>query len=260
MKIKLLQNVTIFITGASSGIGKASATLFAEHGAKLIIAARRIERLQQLAEQLHQQFGTQCYPLAMDMSDETNIKQAFKSLPAEWKSIDVLINNAGLALALDTIANGNSYDWHTMIDTNVKGVLHLTQLILPIMLNQQKGFIVNIGSISGYQTYAGGAVYCATKYALRAINEGLRHETLGTNIRVTLINPGMVETEFSEVRFKGDQLRAASVYNDIKVLEAKDVAETIFFCITRPAHVDIQELLVMPTCQSGVGNTYREKA
>ncbi|MBE9049565.1 SDR family oxidoreductase [Nostocales cyanobacterium LEGE 11386] len=245
-----LQNQIILITGASSGIGTACAKIFAREGAKLILAARRGERLQQLADTLNKMYGVEIHLLPLDVRDRLSVESAISSLPPDWSEIDILINNAGLSRGLDKLHEGNVPDWDEMIDTNIKGLLYLTRYVVPGMVSRDRGHVVNLGSIAGHQTYPGGNVYCGTKAAVRAISEGLKQDLLGTPIRVTSIDPGMVETEFSDVRFHGDTERAKKVYQGLTPLTADDVADVIFFCITRSPHVNINEVILMPVDQA----------
>ncbi len=245
-----LQNQIILITGASSGIGTACAKIFAGAGAKLILAARRLERLQQLADTLHKDFSTEIHLLQLDVRDRNAVESAISSLPSDWSNIDILINNAGLSRGLDKLHEGSFQNWEDMIDTNVKGLLYVSRYVVPGMVSRDRGHVVNLGSIAGHQTYPGGNVYCATKAAVRAISEGLKQDLLGTRVRVTSVDPGMVETEFSEVRFHGDVERAKKVYQGVMPLTADDVADVIFFCVTRSPHVNINEVVLMPVDQA----------
>ncbi|MFQ4145886.1 SDR family oxidoreductase [Chlorogloeopsis sp. ULAP02] len=245
-----VQDKIIFITGASSGIGAACAKLFAGAGAKLILAARRWERLQNLADALNKEFAIDIHLLQLDVRDAKAVESAVTNLPSAWSDIDILINNAGLSRGLDKLHEGSFQDWEEMIDTNIKGLLYLTRYIVPGMVKRDRGHVVNIGSIAGHQTYPGGNVYCGTKAAVKAISEGLKQDLLGTPIRVTSVDPGMVETEFSEVRFHGDTQRATKVYQGLTPLTADDVADVIFFCVTRPIHVNINEVILMPVDQA----------
>jgi 3-hydroxy acid dehydrogenase / malonic semialdehyde reductase len=245
-----LENQIILITGASSGIGTACARMFAGAGAKLILAARRLERLQQLADTLSKDFSTEIHLLQLDVRDRSAVESAIATLPPAWSDIDILINNAGLSRGLDKLHEANFQDWEDMIDTNVKGLLYLSRYVVPKMVNRDRGHVVNLGSIAGHQTYPGGNVYCATKAAVRAISEGLKQDLLGTRVRVTSVDPGMVETEFSEVRFHGDTERANKVYQGVTPLTADDVADVIFFCVTRSPHVNINEVVLMPVDQA----------
>ena len=245
-----LKNQIILITGASSGIGTACARIFAGAGAKLILAARRLERLQQLADTLSKDFSTEFHLLELDVRDRSAVESAISTLPPAWAEIDILINNAGLSRGLNKLHEGSFQDWEDMIDTNVKGLLYLSRYVVPGMVSRDRGHVVNLGSIAGHQTYPGGNVYCATKAAVRAISEGLKQDLLGTRVRVTSVDPGMVETEFSEVRFHGDTERANKVYQGVTPLTADDVADVIFFCVTRSPHVNINEVVLMPVDQA----------
>lgn len=253
-----LQDQIVLITGASSGIGTACAKVFAAAGAKLILVARRKERLKQLAEELKQQYSCQLYLLSLDVRDRASVETALSSLPYAWASVDILINNAGLSRGLDKLHEGNIQDWEEMIDTNIKGLLYMTRSLVPGMVSRGKGHVVNIGSIAGHQTYPGGNVYCASKAAVRVISEGLKQDLLGTPIRVSSIDPGMVETEFSEVRFHGDKERAKKVYQGLTPLTPDDVADVVLFCATRPTHVNINELILMPTAQASATLAHRQ--
>ncbi|WP_375475933.1 SDR family oxidoreductase [uncultured Nostoc sp.] len=245
-----LQNQIILITGASSGIGTACAKIFAGAGAKLILAARRLERLQQLADTLSKDFSTEIHLLQLDVRDRNAVESAIATLPSAWSDIDILINNAGLSRGLDKLHEANFQDWEDMIDTNVKGLLYVSRYVIPGMVSRDRGHVVNLGSIAGHQTYPAGNVYCATKAAVRAISEGLKQDLLGTRVRVTSVDPGMVETEFSEVRFHGNTERANKVYQGVTPLTADDVADVIFFCVTRSPHVNINEVVLMPVDQA----------
>jgi 3-hydroxy acid dehydrogenase / malonic semialdehyde reductase len=252
-----LNNRVALITGASSGIGEACARVFAQAGTRLILAARRIEKLDLLKSQLAQLYGTESVVLQLDVCDRAAVATVLESLPPEWRSIDLLINNAGLSRGLDKLHEGSIQDWEEMIDTNVKGLLYMTRAIVPGMVERGRGHVINLGSIAGHETYPRGNVYCATKAAVRAISEGLKQDLLGTPIRVSSVDPGLVETEFSQVRFHGDTDRAAAVYRNITALSPEDVAEVILFCATRPAHVNLSEILLMPTAQSGATLIHR---
>jgi NADP-dependent 3-hydroxy acid dehydrogenase YdfG len=245
-----LNNQTILITGASSGIGAACAKVFARENARLILAARRLDRLQENAQELHKLYGLEIHLLQLDVCDRSAVESAINNLPPEWSNIDILVNNAGLSRGLDKLYEGDFQDWEEMIDTNIKGLLYLTRYVVPGMVKRGHGHVINIGSIAGHQTYPGGNVYCGTKAAVKAISEGLKLDLLGTPIRVTSVDPGMVETEFSEVRFHGDTERAKKVYQGLQPLTADDVADVVFFCATRPAHVNINEVILMPVDQA----------
>lgn len=247
------------MTGASSGIGAACAQIFAKDGARLILNARRKERLEALASQLKDQHGTSSLVCPFDVRNFDQVKTALERLPVEWKSIDVLINNAGLARGLDKLYEGRLEDWEEMVDSNVKGLLYITRLVVPGMLSRNRGHVVNIGSIAGIQTYPRGNVYCATKAAVRVISDGLKQDLLGTPIRVTTISPGLVETEFSKVRFHGDNERATQTYRGLTPLTADDVADAVHFCVTRSPHVNINEIVLMPTDQSSTTLVHRRE-
>lgn len=252
-----IQEKIVFITGASSGIGSACARMFAQAGAKLILSARRQDRLEQLAAELNEKFGTQSHLLQLDVRERAQVESALSSLPSSWEAIDILINNAGLSRGLSKLHEGSIQDWEEMLDTNVKGLLYVTRTVVPGMVSRGRGHVVNIGSIAGRQAYPGGNVYCASKAAVRAISEGLKQDLLGTPVRVTEIEPGLVETEFSIVRFHGDSDRANKVYQDLTPLTAEDIADVVFFCATRPAHVNISELLIVPTDQASATLVHR---
>jgi NADP-dependent 3-hydroxy acid dehydrogenase YdfG len=238
------------ITGASSGIGEATARVFAQNGAKLILLARRKERLLSLAAELEKEFDTKSYLIVADVRNYEDLERGIKSIPDEFKDISILVNNAGLARGLEKIYEGNINDWNEMIDTNIKGLLYTTKLVAPIFLAKNSGHIVNIASLAGRAVYPNGNVYCATKFAVKALSEAMVIDFNGTNIRITNIDPGLVETEFSEVRFHGDKERAKTVYRGYKPLTGMDIANIILFCVTLPEHVMIQDLLVTPTAQA----------
>ncbi|RUS95904.1 short-chain dehydrogenase [Dulcicalothrix desertica PCC 7102] len=242
-------NQIVFITGASSGIGAACTKVFAQNGAKLILAARRYEKLQQVVELLSID-SSNVHLIELDVRNRAAVESAISSLPAEWSDIDILINNAGLSRGLDKLHEGAFEDWEEMIDTNIKGLLYMTRYIVPGMVQRARGHVINIGSIAGHQTYPSGNVYCGTKAAVKSISEGLKQDLLGTPVRVTSVDPGMVETEFSEVRFHGDTERAAKVYQGVTPLTPDDVADVIYYCATRPAHVNINEVILMPVDQA----------
>ncbi len=241
---------SVIITGASSGIGEACAEIFAKNGFNLVLNARRVDRLEALSNRLSQH-NTKVYYKKVDMRNKDEIFEFVDSIPKEFFPIDILINNAGLSRGLEPLDMGNIEDWNEMIDTNIKGVLYITKEIIPIMKNQGHGHIINLGSIAGHESYPGGNVYCATKAAIKSLNKSLRMDLVRTNIRVSSIDPGMVETEFSEVRFR-DAQRAKKVYENIKPLYAKDIADVIYFIATRPHHVNIEDVIIMPTQQASV--------
>lgn len=236
------------ITGATSGIGEATARLLATNNFKLILCGRRKERLKVLVAELNQH--TEVTSLAFEVRNQKEVAEAIAALPDEWREVDVLINNAGNAHGLDPIQTGSLEDWDAMIDINVKGLLYVTREVLPVMVKRNSGHIINIGSIAGKEVYANGNVYCASKFAVDALTKGMRIDLNAHSIKVTAIHPGLVETEFSLVRFKGDETRAASVYKGIEPLYGKDIADLILFAITRPAHVVIADMVVLPTAQA----------
>jgi NADP-dependent 3-hydroxy acid dehydrogenase YdfG len=253
-----LTNKIVFITGASSGIGAACAKHFAEAGARLLLCARRIEILDEFAAELKSTFGADVHTFQLDVTRYADVKSTLAALPKQWQSIDILINNAGLAAGLDTIQDGDIQDWEQMIDTNVKGLLYITKEILPSMITRNIGHIINIGSIAGHYVYPKGAVYCATKYAVNVLSNGLRMDLFGTKIRVSTVDPGAVESNFSLVRFKGDEKRAAAVYEGMEPLTPEDIAETVLYCATRPPHVNISEVIIMPTDQASATMVARQ--
>jgi NADP-dependent 3-hydroxy acid dehydrogenase YdfG len=246
------------ITGATSGIGEACAHVFAREGYNLVLTGRRLERLEKLAGHLNKKYDTEIAIASFDVSDRAQVQENLDGIPAQWKNVDVLINNAGLSQGLDPIQNGNIDDWETMIDTNVKGLLYVSRIVSNWMIENGKGHIINLGSIAGKEVYLNGNVYCATKHAVDALNKGMRIDLLPHGIRVTAVHPGAVETEFSEVRFKGDKERAKKVYDGFEPLVAQDIAETIWFVASRPPHVNINDLVIMPTAQATAGNIFRK--
>jgi 3-hydroxy acid dehydrogenase / malonic semialdehyde reductase len=238
------------ITGATSGIGKSTALEFAKHGYNLIITGRRQDRLSELKTALVKDFKIEVLELCFDVRDEKQVAAAVNSIPSAFKAIDVLVNNAGLAAGLSAIQDGKIDHWEQMIDTNIKGLLYVTKHISQIMIQNKKGHIINVGSIAGKEVYANGNVYCATKHAVDALNKGMRIDLLPHGIKVSAVNPGMVETEFSIVRFDGDEERAKKVYENIVPLKPEDIAETIYWMASRPAHVNINDVIIMPTIQA----------
>lgn len=245
-----LKNKIVFITGASSGIGAACAKQFAQKGARLLLCARQLDLLNQIAAQLHDEYQAETYTFQLDVRRSDDVTHALQALPSAWRSVDILVNNAGLAAGLDTLHEGDVQDWENMIDTNVKGLLYITKGILSQMIEKDSGHIINIGSIAGHHVYPKGAVYCATKYAVNALTNGLRMDLFGKKIRVSTIDPGAVETNFSLTRFKGDTKRAAAVYEGMDPLHPDDVADAVIYCATRPLHVNISEVIIMPTDQA----------
>lgn len=247
-----------FITGATAGIGKATAELFAKNGYNIIITGRRKERLNEFSSEIRSKYKVDVLCLNFDVRKLNEVETAVNSIPDNWKKINVLVNNAGLAVGLNPIQEGVVDDWERMIDTNIKGLLYITRTLAPIMIQNGYGHIVNIGSIAGKEVYANGNVYCATKHAVDALNKAMRIDMLPHNIKVTGIHPGMVETEFSIVRYKGDVERANNVYKGLQPLTAEDIAETIYWAASRPAHVNISDVIITPTVQANATNTIRK--
>lgn len=245
---------TILITGATAGIGAATAERFAQAGHRLILTGRRAERLTQLASNL----DTETLTLAFDVRDNAQVKEAIASIPDNWKAIDILVNNAGLAAGMDPVQRGSIDDWEQMIDTNVKGLLYMTREISPGMCERKSGHIINIGSIAGKEVYPNGNVYCATKHAVDALSKAMRIDMLPFGIKVTNVAPGLVETEFSMVRFKGDETRSSNVYQGMEPLTGKDIADVIWYVANTPVHVTINDILVMPTAQAASVHIHRE--
>ncbi len=243
-------NKTILITGASSGIGEACAHVFAKNNCRVILTARRKDKLNSVKQTLEKEYKAEVLNLVFDVRNRTEVENAINTLPEEWKNIDVLVNNAGLSLGLDPLQNGNVDDWETMIDTNVKGLLYVSKVVSNMMIKNGYGHIINIGSIAGKESYLNGNVYCSTKAAVDSLTKSMRIDLLPHGIKVTGIHPGAVETEFSIVRFKGDVERANNVYKGFEPLHPEDIADVIYFSATRPAHVNINDMLVMPTAQA----------
>jgi 3-hydroxy acid dehydrogenase/malonic semialdehyde reductase len=252
-----IQNQIVLITGASSGIGAACAHFFAEAGARLILVARRLERLEELATMLKTEFGTETLLLRLDVSDRPSVESTLGALPEAWAAVDILVNNAGLSRGLDKLHEGDVQDWEEMIDTNIKGLLYVTRAILPGMVQRDRGHVINIGSIAGHQPYPGGNVYCATKSAMKSLTECIKLDLLGTAVRISSVDPGMVDTEFSEVRFHGDGDRARKVYQGLTPLSADDVADVVLYCATRPARVNINDVVLMPVDQASTTMAHR---
>ncbi len=250
---------TILITGATAGFGKAIARKFAEAGHNLIITGRRKVLLTELAKELITTFNIEVLPLCFDVRNLKEVETAIANLPEKWKGIDILVNNAGLAAGLNSIHEAAVDDWERMIDTNVKGLLYMTRFVAPIMVGRKQGHIINIGSVAGREVYPMGNVYCGTKFAVDAITKGTRIDLLSHNIKVTQIAPGAANTEFSLVRFKGDKTRADNVYNGFQPLTAEDIADTVFYVTTLPAHVNVNDLVLMPTAQASTVNFHREQ-
>lgn len=253
-----LKDKIVFITGASSGIGKSCAYAFARQGANLIISARRLNVIEEVADDIRKNFGVKVYAFKLDVRNKTEIEAAIKSLPAEWKSIDILINNAGLARGFSKFYEDDSDGWDEMIDTNVKGLLFVTNTILPGMMERKFGHIINIGSIAGREAYPKGAVYCATKHAVDAITRSLRMDTIDKNILVSTIDAGLVETNFSVIRFGGDEQKAKNVYNGLTPLTGDDIADAVVYCASRPPHVNIAEITLLAARQASATISYRE--
>lgn len=249
---------TVLITGATSGIGHATALLLAENGFNLIITGRRLELLEDLKKEIEVKYKRDVLILNFDMRHRNEVEQQIDSLPAKWRKIDVLVNNAGLAVGLNHIQDGLIDDWEQMIDTNIKGVLYITRKIAPLMIEQGSGHIVNIGSVAGTQVYENGNVYCATKHAMHALSQAMRQDMLRNGIKVSEIRPGMLETEFSIVRFKGDKERAKKTYDGLTPLFADDIAQAILFILTRPEHVCINDLEITPKAQANSTMAYRK--
>ena len=245
-----LKGKIVFITGASAGIGAATALAFAAEGARLLLAARRPGRLAEVASRALQQGAPSVHSIDLDVRDHRAVQNAIDGLPPEWSEIDILVNNAGLSRGLDKLYLGKIEDWEEMIDTNVKGLLYVTRSVVPGMVVRGRGHVISLGSTAGELSYPNGAVYCGTKAAERAINDGLRQDVLGTPIRVTSVDPGMVETDFSLVRFHGDTERAAKVYKGVQPLTAEDIADVIVWAASRPAHVNIARVLLTPVQQA----------
>jgi 3-hydroxy acid dehydrogenase/malonic semialdehyde reductase len=253
-----LSNKIVFITGATSGIGKACAEAFASDGANLILTARRVSVLTKLANSLSKKYKTKIHTVKLDVRNNEEVKSVIASLPKEWKKVDTLINNAGLARGFSDIDEGNIEDWDEMIDTNVKGLLYVSRAILPLMVKRKKGHIINIGSIAGHSVYPKGNVYNASKFAVNAITKAMRLDLYQKDIRISTVDPGMVETEFSIVRFHGDKQRADKVYEGMNPLAAKDIADAVLFCATRPKHINIDEIMLTPTAQASAIHVKRK--
>nr|WP_297167861.1 SDR family NAD(P)-dependent oxidoreductase [uncultured Dysgonomonas sp.] len=246
------------ITGATSGIGKATAERLAENGFDIIITGRRKEKLQELEDVLKKEYNADVLSLEFDVRNYAEVEKYLGSLPERWKRVDVLVNNAGLAVGLNSIQEGVVDDWERMVDTNVKGLLYVTRIISPGMVERRSGHIINIGSIASREVYANGGVYCATKHAVKALSQGMRLDMVDYGVKVTLVCPGAVETEFSVVRFKGDQTRADKVYDGFVPLAAEDVADAIYYAVSAPDHVDVQDVLLMAKAQASATVFHKE--
>jgi 3-hydroxy acid dehydrogenase/malonic semialdehyde reductase len=253
-----LSGKIVFITGASSGIGAATAYAFANEGSRLLLCARRKEKLAEVAAEALAQGAKDVHTFELDVRESKAVAEAICGLPVEWAAIDILVNNAGLSRGLDKLYEGHIEDWEEMIDTNVKGLLYVTRAVVPGMVERGHGHVVNLGSTAGEITYPNGAVYCATKAAEKSINDGLRQDVLGTPLRVTSIDPGMVETDFSKVRFRGDEARAAKVYQGVVPLAPEDVANAIVWAVSQPPHVNIAHVLMTPVAQANSLLFHRE--
>ncbi len=253
-----LQGKTVLITGASAGIGESCAIAFAKERAKLILVARRKNKVDELARKLSDKFNIDVHTSLLDVRDRAQVKNVVANLPSEFTEVDILINNAGLARGVETVAEGNYDNWDEMIDTNIKGMLNVTRAILPGMIERNRGHIIYLGSTAGHMAYTGAGVYCATKFSVRAISDTIRIEVVGTGVKVTSVDPGAVETDFSKVRFFGDEEKAAKVYQGFTPLTAEDVAESIIFCATRPKHANINELIITSTSQANSLVIHRE--
>lgn len=245
-----MKNKTVFITGASSGFGKEIAAAFAGKGSRLIIAARRTQRIKETAAELRKKYGTEVLPLTLDVRKKSDVAKAVGSLPSKWRDIDILVNNAGLSRGLDKLQEGSIQDWDEMIDTNVKGLLYVTRAVLPQMVKRNTGHIINIGSIAGHEVYPKGNVYCASKHAVDAITKGIRLDVVDTDIRVTTIDPGLAETEFSIVRFRGNVNKAKAVYTGIEPLKPADIADAVIYAASRPLNVVVAEMIIVPNRQA----------
>lgn len=250
-------NKIILITGATAGFGEAAAHKFAQNKWNIIITGRRTDRLKTLEQALREKYQVEVLSLAFDVSVLGQVNSAIAELPEQWRQIDVLLNNAGLAAGRGPIQEGEIDDWEQMIDTNVKGLLYMMRAVSPIMIANQKGHIINVASLAGWETYGGGNVYCGTKHAVRAISRAARVDLLPHQVKVSVVSPGAAETEFSLVRFKGDEQKAAAVYEGYQPLKAEDIAESIYFMATQPPHVNIEEILILPTAQANATITHK---
>jgi len=256
--MELLKGKKVFITGASSGIGKACAFAFAKEGADLIISARRIDKINSIADELREKFNIKVHCIKLDVRDFDAVKKSVADLPDKFKKIDILVNNAGLGRGLNKVFEENPDGWNEMIDTNVKGLLNVTRVIVDGMVERGSGHVINIGSIAGHEAYSGGAVYCSTKHAVNAITKSLRLDVLDKGIRVSTVDPGLVETEFSVIRFYGDEEKAKNVYKGLDPLVGNDIAEGVLFCATRPPHVNINEIIIMPSVQASAFHVHKK--
>jgi 3-hydroxy acid dehydrogenase / malonic semialdehyde reductase len=253
----MMKRKTVLITGATAGIGRACAWIFAKNNCNIIITGRRKKLLEQIASEIKAATKSNVHILNFDVQKKEDVEEAIRTLTGKWKNIDILINNAGLVIGLEPLQEGNTDDWDIMIDTNIKGLLYVTRAIAPIMIEHGCGHIINIGSIAGKEVYANGNIYCATKSAVDALSKAMRIDMLKHNIKVTAVHPGATETEFSIVRFRGNTKKAADVYKGFKPLSGKDIAEVVHYITTLPEHVNINEILVMPTAQANTVHTNR---
>ena len=255
-----LANKKVFITGASAGIGKACALAFANEGADLLLASRRVDKLVEIANDLKRKNNIDIKTIKLDVRNFNEVEQTLSSLEDKWKNTDILVNNAGLARGFDKIYEGKIENWEEMIDTNIKGLLYITRMVLPQMIERKQGHIINIGSVAGHETYPSGNVYAATKFAVDALTKSIRMDVLDKNIKVSTVDPGLVETEFSIVRFSGDVKRAKSVYNGITPLTGEDIADAVVYCATRPEHVNINEIILTPIAQASPTMVHRKES
>lgn len=256
--MKEIKNKTVLVTGASSGFGNAISVSFAKEGAKLIMAARRFDRLKLLASELKKKYKTEIICINLDVRKKKDVFNSLKNLPVKWQNIDILVNNAGLSRGLDPLQEGSIQDWEEMLDTNVKGLLYVTRAILPGMVKRNSGHIINIGSIAGHEVYPKGNVYCASKHAVDALTKGIRLDVVDTDIRVTTIDPGLAETEFSIVRFRGNVNKAKTVYNGIEALKPEDIADAVIYAAGRPLRVNIAEMIIFPNKQASAAVVHRK--
>ena len=252
-----LKDKIVFVTGASAGIGESAAKAFAAQGARILMCARRADRMEKLAQALVREHKSDVHHFVLDVRDRAAVDKAVAGLPEEWRAIEILVNNAGLSRGLDKLPAGLVSDWEEMIDANIKGLLYVTRAVLPGLVARGRGHVINIGSIAGRELYPGGNVYCATKFAVKALSNAMRLDLNGTPIRVSEVAPGMVETEFSLVRFHGDAERASKVYKGLTPLSPDDIADAIVWCATRPPHVNVSEVVIMPTAQASATLVHR---
>lgn len=252
-----IRHQRVCITGASAGIGEACAEAFAAQGAHVLLIARRQDRIDSLATKLAKTYGVETYAQQLDVRNREDVARFAENLPEKWRDFDILVNNAGLSRGLDPIHRGSIDDWEEMIDTNIKGLLYMTHALVQRMVQRGRGHLIQIGSIAGHEVYPSGNVYCATKHAVKAINRGMCMDLMGSGVRVTSVDPGMVETEFSIVRFHGDEHRAKAVYQGVQPLSGDDVAQAVLFCATRPPHANVREMVLLPSVQGSANHTKR---